>query len=71
MLEPIQRASVFLSLSLRSETLINSSNMFTPSLDPAKISVGSSACWLILTDFILANRDAFIFILFLIALVNN
>ena len=51
-LEMIQRASVFLSLSLRPETFPNSSSILSEkdrdSMDPSKISVVSSAYWLIL-----------------------
>ena len=55
-LEPIQRASVFLSLSLRPETFPNSSSILSEkdrdSIDPSKISVVSSAYWLILISLL-------------------
>ena len=54
-LDPIQRASVFLSLSLRPETAPNLSSILREAskelLDPSNISVVSSAYWLILISF--------------------
>ena len=66
MLEPIQRASVFLLFSLRPETLPKSSSKLSAeasaSLEPSKISVVSSAYWLIL-NLLLSTEMPFMFTL--------
>ena len=62
MLEPIQRASVFLLFSLRPETLLKSSSKLSAeasaSLEPSKISV-VIVCILANFNFVIVNRDAF------------
>ena len=74
MLEPIQRASVFLLFSLRPETLLTSSSKLSAeasaALEPSKISVVSSAYWLILIS-LLSTETSFMFTLFLTALANT
>ena len=74
MLEPIQRASVFLLFSLRPETLLKSFSILSAqgsvSLEPFKISVVSSTYWLILIS-LLSTEMPFMLTLFLTALANT